>query len=521
MRVLILGNDNFAAPLARRGAEVLRAGTSAEAEVPLTEPDPDWPTLAAALRARGFVPDLVLVTDDVGWRKLPLGLAACPAVTCFYAVDAPLNRFWQQAYAHLCDLALFDQPAEARLAAQSHAGAHWLPVGVATEHYGGKRQAAPAPGVCFVGVVDPRVRPKRSAVLARVARQAPLALRGGRQEQWFSTAEAVALYQSHQVVLNENLFPGVTTRPLEVLAAGGFLLTEAAPGAMDQFFTDGEELVYYTPETLDQRLAAALADPAGCARVAARGREAVLSGHTLDQRAGVILELAAALATLPPDQRPRASQAQARLWEGEALVQAGLRWPAKHGARRLRRGLARLGSLAEAEAPARVWSLAGLARLAGGDPAAATELLARAAARGDPLADLRLVLAAPEGGADEAGRQARRRLAAEDPALARTFGDLEFHLAAARRLAALGEDLTPGFDRRGLPPAWWGAWEHLRHAAGRHPGEPRPWTAAGDLLLNRGAPNEAHLCYTRAQAAGKGPDLAAKLAQAARQGYLA
>lgn len=517
MRILILGSDNFAEPLRALGCEAWTCAPEAGADLTLAALDPDWRQISELAYKNGFIPDAILVTDHIGGRRLPTGLWNAPAVTVFYGLDAPLNRFWQTPYARLFDLALLDQPQEARELTALHAGAHWLPVGVNPALYQGNGGAPPKAGACFVGVLDPVVRPKRSALLARAERICPLTVRGGRRDGWFPTERAAELYRSHQVVLNENLFPGLTTRPLEVMASGGCLLSEAAPGAMDRFFTDGEHLVYFDHHDFDQKLEALLKDAPLRRRLAQRGRELVRAQHGLKERAREIVKLIEDMSATPPAQRPRAAGGDALRLEGQALLMAGLRWPEKGGRLRVMRAAPRLEAAAVDGAdplPAARW--AGLAGLVAGRERSALGRLARAADAGDPRDRLNWALAAfLAGQAEEADR-----VIAGLPGLEGRPGQARFHLAASRLLADQGRALGVGFNRRGLHPCFWTALEHLLHAVALEPKAAPAWEFMGDILLAGGAPNQARDAYGRARSLADGPELQRKCAEAAQRGYL-
>ena len=510
MRVLLLGSDYLAPSLRGLGCSVLTCGPHAKADLPLDELDPDWRGLTALLGPRRQKVDAVLVCDDVGMRKLPIGLSAAEAVTVFYGVDSPLNRFWQMPYAKLFDLAFLDQPAEAQVLAASHPGAAWLPVAVDPGRYQGARSDPPRASLCFVGVVNDSVRPKRSALLKRVARLAPLTVRGGRQEAWFPTSRAVGLYQGHAAALNENLFPGVTTRPLEIMAAGGLALSEAAPGAMDRFFQDGEHLLFFSPDDLEQKIELCLKDQALGRRVGAAGRELVRAQHSLEARCREIVKQIEVMAAMPLDQRARAAGGEALRLEGEALLMAGLRWPAKGGARRVIRGAARLEAAAgDGAKPLPASRAAGLAALTLGRAPRALAHLARAAELGGEAEHLLWNLAAQSQGQAPQGAGLPGRL-----------GQAGFHRQAAAILARTGQAVGAGFARGGLHPCFWTALEHLLEATRLEPSAAPAWEQLGRLLLEQGAPNQAHGALARARhLRGGGPAGELEL-RAAREGYL-
>lgn len=518
MHVLCLGSDNLAAALRAEGCRVTVCGPQPEAGLAWSTPDPDWRDLETAAQAKGLIFDAILVTDHIGRRQLPTGLWAAGPVTAFYALDAPLNHFWHSAYAGLFDLALFDQPAEAAAMARLGGASHWLPVAVTPELYESDAAPQSRSGACFVGVVDAAVRPKRSALLAKISKLTGLAVRGGRQGQWFATADAARLYREHQIVINENLFAGFTTRPLEVMAAGGCLFSESAPGSMDRHFLDREHLAYFGPHDMEQKLELLLGDEGLRRRMAERGRDAVRAGHTFRHRAGQLIAWLQDMAGRPPSARPRARGGEALRREGEALLLAGLRWSGQSGETRLGRALGRLAAAAADGADPLAASRAyGRAACVVGQAQPALAHLGRAAEAGDETDGLAWGLAAWQLDRPDLARQALGAL----PGVRGLPGEAGFHLDAADLLQRGGVDLCPGFNRHGLAPVWWTALEHLLEASRLRPDDPQTWERLGDLLLAQSAPNQAHDCYLRARALSPSPELTRKLGQAARQGYLA
>lgn len=513
MRLVILGSDTFAAPLRGLGHEVMTCGP--QGDLVSADPDPEWALLAKFLAQKGFKADAIIVTDNVGSRQLPTGIHESPLVTAFYGVDSPLNRFWQEPYALNFDLAFLDQTEEAERLAKLHTNAFWLPVGIEPSLYEVSPPACETPGVCFVGVVDENVRPKRSALLTRIAKHAPLAVRGGRKDAWFSTQEAAKLYASHQITLNENLFPGVTTRPLEVMASGGCLLTEAAPGSMDRYFDDLEHLSYFEPNDVEDRLEQLLKDEGLRSKLRRQGREIVLHNHTLSHRAQEIVNHIQLIMT-GAEPRSRATGGDALRLEGEALLMAGLRWPNKTGQRRVMRGAARLrAAAADGAEPLGAFRAAGLAELSLGRASEAIKHLRRAASLGGARETLALALAALQ-----AGRRSEYAQLSQSIGIKGYPGEYGFHLDAARMLEREQMPASIGFNRLALHPALWTSLEHLLEATRCEPGDSLAWESLGDLLMSQNAPNQAAQAYERAWQLAQTSGLAAKGHEAAQRGYM-
>jgi tetratricopeptide (TPR) repeat protein len=519
--LLLLGSDNLARPLRALGREVIVCASQTEADIIFPDPDPEWAVLEKTLRQRGISPSAlaaVIVTDHIGSRTLPTGLWGAPPLTLFYGVDSPLNGFWQYAFAGLFDIACLDQaPAAAALSA-AHPQSFWLPVGIDPALYQGQPSAAPTPGACFVGVVDDNIRPKRSAVLDRVREFMPLEVRGGRREHWFPTAAAAKLYQQYTITVNENLFAGVTTRPLEVMAAGGCLLSEAAPGQMDIFFKHREHLCYFTPDTLKPMLEELAGNSEMQRRLRARGREIVMEQHSLKRRAQTLLDKLSGFGKRPQD--PLAVLPR----EGEALLMAGLRW-ARGDRRRLLRARGRLRVAASNSPAAKVCWLLGVSEVSLRQWDNAIESIYQAYELEEDGHKKRM-LALNLGLAFHAGQQESKakRLWRRELKLKGQPGQAAFHYRAAEILADAGHGICPGFSRGQLWPGVWTALEHLLAArklcaASRELGP--ILMALGKLLLRSQAPNQAYEVFSQALAASAPDrDLPELCAQAARLGYI-
>ena len=513
MSLVLIGSDNLAPALQESGWDVLLCGADKSADIVMDGPDPEWSEIDKILRKQAVTVEAVLVCDNIGSRTLCTGLWSCEAPVLFYGVDAPLNFFWQQPYARLFDIAALDQKNQA----EQITGCHWLPVAIEPDFYKGNMASHPKPAVCFVGVVNDNIRPKRSALLNKLARAARLEIAGGRGQNWVSTARAVELYQSCQVSINENLFAGVTTRPLEIMASGGCLLTEAAPGQMDTFFIHGQHLYYFNPENLLDNLNELMTNNDLCIRLGRQGREAVFAGHTFARRVEQINQW---LGRTP--KKPLKAE-QALAWEGESLLMAGLRWP-RQEPRRLSRALGRLEAAAKVLSDSHTWWLLGLGLAALERwPQCVAALQQAYESGGDEkiLPALSLGLAMYE---NQQPQEAHRFLR-QSLDISALPGQAEFHGAAARVLVEAGREFCPGFNMSGFWPGAWTALEHLTRAVALSQGDAAkqgPFLAQlGMLLLRHNAPNQAYDCLRAAARLGVQQAGLSQACQAAgQQGYI-
>ena len=516
MRFLIFGSRDLVEPLKTAGHEVICAGTDDDADLCIPDPDPEWALVSKKLRTINYQPDIVLVNDNIGQRTLPTGLWGSVVPTIFYGLDAPLNRFWQTPYARLFDLAALDQKPDVELLRQKHDRSFWLPVGINPDYYEGSRIEPEKPGVCFIGVINDQLRPKRSAVLKKIHEIATVATFGGRQDKWFSTVEAVKCYQSYMVSLNENLFPGLTTRPLEIMASGGCLFSEQTNSGMDDYFRDNEHLLYYNPANISENLKELLKNQPLRQKLAKHGREEVLAQHTLSKRVKQLLSL---LQYPMPVERVNAKLALPL--EGEALLWAGLRWP-QHGARRILRARGRLKVAASTLQDSYSCFLAGMAEAALNQWDTATAFWEKgweSANKGENKYALILGLGLWQQQKESAGKKVWKKYLD----IKSTPGKAVFHEKAGNILFQAGDELCAGFNKANL---WFGAWtamEHWLYALQLGLKEKKLSEdlaiALGSLLLKHKAPNQAYDCLSLVSNS-KNPQLQELTEQAAREGYI-
>ncbi|MBU2552261.1 MAG: glycosyltransferase [Proteobacteria bacterium] len=520
MNLLLLGSNYFRQALLEEGHEVVWAGDDPSCDLPLPPEKVDVPYILSRL---DFRPEALVLTDDLGRRVLPTGLERTDLLKAWYAVDSPLNLYWQVHFAPLFDLVLVDQKKQADLIGRNTpAGAIWLPVAVHTGLYQGPAERKKY-DLGFVGVINPSVRPKRSRIVESLSSRFVMYTAGGRRGAWVSPEEAGRIYRRSRMVLNENLFDGVTTRMMEAMASGTMLLTEASTNGLGDLFSPGEDLVAFGPSNLFDQVEYYLANDTERQRVADRGRRVVLETHDVRHRARRLVDLFAGA-------RPGLGLTEGTSFfrqSGRAWFWVGLRWPGHDGLKRLVRAerylrrAERGGDLT----PSDRFALGHLAMLQGRE--------AEARARFESAREAGSVQAALSLGFMEleAGREGRAIDEFNRAALAAgvdPFSDLsipggpsaDLHHALGRVLEAVGQDLTPGFSRRGLHPGLWTAAEHYQAALRIDPDHASSLAGLGLLLSRYEAYAEAHAFLSRA--AGLAPereDLAEAASRAAERGY--
>jgi len=524
VKILSLGNEYFRSSLIRAGVEVVQAGAESEADLKI---DPDQVDLAALIERVSPPPDVLLLTDDLGRRVLPWGLERCRLPRVYYAVDGPINLYWQRHLAGLFDLVVADQKDCAlTLSERLDREVIWLPVAVDPGPYQGPEEEEKN-DFAFVGTLEPAVRPKRSNILATLQSRFQVALAGERGSGWVGPEKAGRLYRQSRLVLNENLFPGVTTRMMETLAAGGCLFTEDCGNGLTDLFEPGEHLITFGPDDLISQAGLYLADRAARRRIASKGRQEFLARHTIFHRAQTLLAAIESLRSAPP----RAVQDLASLAWTSLLL--GLRKPEHDGQRRLARSRLLFKEAVRrgpSEVPAR-WGLGlalaaldrreeavdeldGAARLANNEfriHLARGMILTEAGRWEEGSQDLAQA-AAMAGGADLADEASNRQ--------GLKGGQAAFHLAWGLILTRAGEGLWPGFNRSRLSMAFWGALEHLARAVDLEPGNLKALVTLAGLLDGHGQEAFSRPLWFRAADLAPGDEsIAASLARAEQLSY--
>lgn len=509
MNILLLGSPYFYQALKELGHDVTWVDTRGE--------DPYLPTLLAGLSSR---PEAIVLTDDLGQRILPLGWEDLDLIKVWYGVDGPINFFWHRYWAALFDLVLADQKACAvELQHSAPAGAFWLPVAIDTNQYAGP-PVSKKYDLAFVGTVNESVRPKRSRIIEYLSSRYHMVTSGSRQTGWVPPNHAARLYRQARLVLNENLFPGITTRMLETMASGAVLLTEETESLTD-LFTPGQHLVTYNPDNLTDQVDYYLIHREKREKIARHGQELVREFHDIRHRAQRLLELI---------EQTRTAQRAADAGDyydqaGKALCMAATRWPRHHSRQRLLTAekyllQARHRGVNDQEA---LFFLGAMAKTKGHEAGARARLGAAVEAGSIPG---RIALGLMELNHSSIRAMEHFRAAASQAGVAFPPGlsqglSAAHHYGLGQILEASGQDMTPGFSRYQLDMVWWQALDHYRHALTKDPEHFPSLISTGHILAKHAAWTEAAVFYSRAvNIKPSDPELTARAIMAAHRGYV-
>ncbi|MDR1577454.1 MAG: glycosyltransferase [Deltaproteobacteria bacterium] len=467
-------------------------------------------------------PDLIVVTDHLGDHFWPDGLTNIYGIPkVYYAVDTPINYWWQRDYARLFDYVFTDQKPLAQALNEEGLAASWLPVGVDVKSYQGSPEDSDEKlyDFGFVGQLDPARRPKRSRLVDLLSSRYTLKTAGTRQNGWVGPAESGQLYRQSRLALNENLFPGINTRMLEAMAAGAVLFTEKAGGDLGELFKAGEDFAWFEPEDILGAAESWLADDKRLQRVAKRAQEKVSSAHDIQHRAEKLLKT---ITGLNPGQALIDSLAWDR--EGQVLFWTALRWPREEGFKRVQRAQSRLQKAYDNQVitPKGLFCLGHVERLRN-QPQEARKHLELAWEGGESRAALGLGVMELASGRLRQSREWFIRFTdqADFPSLAPNTLPFEAIMILGDTLRKRDEIITPGFSRLTHDPAVWTAFEFYQTATQARPNDLPSAQAMASILLEYGAVAEAvDVCRKAMEKHPEDEILSSIFAQAGRASYL-
>ena len=220
-------------------------------------------------------PDLVLL-ELLGGAVI-VDPVACPFRTAVFCMDSCINEFWLSPYLRLFDDVFVDQRASVARLAEHGVNAQWLPLCISEHAF---RKPVPLRHeVSFVGVINEE-RIKRSRLLSMLSRHMDVTIRQGITE-----TEMLDLFAESKISLNENLFPGLTLRMLQVLASGSLLFTESNNRDAENSLKDGVHAVFYDATNILAKVEDVRSNYAKYKKIAEKGQRLCRERHTSTVRA--------------------------------------------------------------------------------------------------------------------------------------------------------------------------------------------------------------------------------------------
>ena len=252
--------------------------------------------------------DFVFI-EFFGKRTLPKEIHACRYPVCAYCIDSLINEFWFADIATLFDVVFVDQKTSLRPLHARGVDAVWLPLCVPSSAF--RYESDKEHFITFVGLTT-IYRKKRSNLLELIRKHFDINIMSG------ITSDAMqTVFSKSHIVLNENLFSGLTLRVFQALASGSLLLTEAGGYGVDTFFTPDEHLVCYSPDTLLPLLDTMRRNISAWKHVAIHGQQCCLQHHQSVHRAKTVLALVAGMQSgtrTRRDQKHRLAEARGKYY---------------------------------------------------------------------------------------------------------------------------------------------------------------------------------------------------------------
>ncbi|MDR1776260.1 MAG: glycosyltransferase [Desulfovibrio sp.] len=236
----------------------------------------NWQDLLALA---GFTPD-VLVVADKSRPPFVLGVENFPCLTVFYSVDSHIHS-WQPRYAQAFDVCLFSlKDHRRRFVTQTlpEERVIWSPPFAREED--GPNETMPKEWDClFVGTVDENT-PRRALFLRELKKRLP--------GLHCTRGDYRVLYPGGRVILNYSEHGDLNFRVFEATGCGACLVTPRVGHGLSQLFTDGEHLLSYAADDVDDalsRIEFLLEHPEFMQRMGAAALEKVNAGHRARHRA--------------------------------------------------------------------------------------------------------------------------------------------------------------------------------------------------------------------------------------------
>jgi len=280
LKVLIFNQDWFATELRELGHEVVTCGADAHLDHRIPFKTNHLSTVLDGLQ--GFTPDVILYLDNSLPTFLLAGLETSRIPAVLFSVDTFHHESIHSFMAPLFDHILVAQKDYVRVFDGSETPVTWLPLWAPrhVEASDEKRWQA-----TFIGNLNPELNPRRVAFFEALKHKIPIHIAQGNYWEFFPFAE---------IVVNQTVKGDLNFRTFEAMMSGALLLTERTPNGLFDLFREGEHLVTYTPDRVEEaaeKVRYLLENPALMRSIARAGREEVLKHHTPRSRVVTINQI--------------------------------------------------------------------------------------------------------------------------------------------------------------------------------------------------------------------------------------
>jgi len=280
VKILILNQDWFADELRELGHEVITCGSEPHLEHQIPVITSDIESVIASLN--GFVPDVILWHDNSMPTFLMSGLESSPIPIVFYSVDTFHHAHMHALMAEVFDHVFVAQKDNVRVFDGCGTPATWLPLWAPRYVEASDRIKWP---VSFFGNLNAKLNPRRVEFFEKLQHQVPINIAHGNYWEHFPFSE---------IVVNQTVKGDLNFRVFEAMMCGALLLTERTPNGLFEIFREGEHLITYTPDSVEEatdKVHYLLAHPEQMRQIAHAGREEILARHLPKHRAQLVHEI--------------------------------------------------------------------------------------------------------------------------------------------------------------------------------------------------------------------------------------
>jgi hypothetical protein len=280
VKILIFNQDWFAAELRDLGHEVRTCGSEPHLEHQIPVITNDLESVIASLN--GFVPDAILWHDNSMPTVLMSGLESTTIPVVFYSVDTFHHAHMHALMAEVFDHVFVAQKDYVRVFDGCGTPATWLPLWAPRYVEASDRKTWP---VSFVGNLNAQLNPRRVEFFDKLQHQIPIHI--GHGNYW-------ELFPFSEIVVNQTVKGDLNFRVFEAMMCGALLLTERTSNGLFEIFREGDHLVTYTPDSVEEaaeKVHYLLAHPMQMRQIAHSGREEILARHLPKHRAQVVHEI--------------------------------------------------------------------------------------------------------------------------------------------------------------------------------------------------------------------------------------
>jgi hypothetical protein len=280
--ILLLNQDWFAPELRELGFNVVTAGHkfASHLEVIIEQPFIHIDKVIEQI-PNNFVPDCLIVLDN----SAPIAFSGIEDIkipTIFYSVD---THHHSALHRYLCDVFDYNLIAQKDYIPFFNESGHfpeWFPLW-ASRYVNDSNEKKYS--TTFVGTMNPQLNPERVKFFEEIQKKIDVFCTQGEYWNFFPYSE---------IVINQTVKSDLNFRVFEAMMCGPLLLTESSTNGLFDLFKDGEHLVTYSKNNVDdavEKIKYYLENKDITRKIAKEGREEILRSHTPMARAKRLAEI--------------------------------------------------------------------------------------------------------------------------------------------------------------------------------------------------------------------------------------